>query len=76
MILPRETSIADAHDIGLQLQHKIEDMDNVERCFVHIDYTARSYNEHDETSWPDSFYTELHGAPRQRVADRPSDAVV
>lgn len=37
------------------LQHKIEDLDRVERAFVHIDYQERPYDEHDENSWPNEW---------------------
>lgn len=38
--------VAEAHDISLALQMKVEDLDVVERAFVHVDYRARGYDEH------------------------------
>jgi hypothetical protein len=32
--------------VGMELQYEIEAMEEVERCFVHIDYAARPYDEH------------------------------
>lgn len=39
-------SVQHSHDIGLELQHKIEAMEMVERAFVHIDYQNRDTPEH------------------------------
>jgi len=41
IVLPADMTVAESHDIGLALQHKIEELDDVERCFVHIDYLPR-----------------------------------
>ena len=38
IVLPEEMSLKEAHDIGEQLQHKIENLPEVERCYVHLDY--------------------------------------
>nr|CCA18901.1 Cation Diffusion Facilitator (CDF) Family putative [Albugo laibachii Nc14] len=46
VILPEKMSVREAHDISLDLQRKIEEFDNVERAFVHVDYLARGYDEH------------------------------
>ena len=35
-------SVKASHDIAIDLQHKVEAMDEVERCFVHVDYRSRS----------------------------------
>ena len=35
-----------SHDIALALQHKIEELDDIERAFVHVDYQARDGLEH------------------------------
>ena len=35
-----------SHDIGMDLQYEIEGLEEVERCFVHIDYEKRDYDEH------------------------------
>ena len=41
IVLPAEMTVAESHDIGLELQHKIEQLEDVERCFIHIDYQSR-----------------------------------
>ncbi|CAH0489551.1 unnamed protein product [Peronospora farinosa] len=46
VILPEDMCVKDAHDISLSLQDKIEELDNVERAFVHVDYLERNYDEH------------------------------
>lgn len=38
IVLPRHMSLDEAHDIGESLQLNIENMDGVERAFVHLDY--------------------------------------
>lgn len=46
IVLPKDTLLMDSHDIGMELQYEIEGRDEVERCFVHIDYEQRPYDEH------------------------------
>ncbi len=46
VVLPWDMSVKEAHDIALSLQQKVEQQSFVERCFVHVDYTTRTYNEH------------------------------
>lgn len=46
VVLPEDMTVREAHDIGLSLQRKIEQLDSVERAFVHIDYLQRDYDEH------------------------------
>jgi cation diffusion facilitator family transporter len=38
IVLPVDMSLKEAHDIGEQLQLKIEKLPDVERCYVHLDY--------------------------------------
>lgn len=38
IVLPEDMSLKEAHDIGEDLQKKIERLDEVERCYVHLDY--------------------------------------
>jgi hypothetical protein len=38
--------VAESHDIALALQHKIEELDDVERAFVHVDHLLRDGLEH------------------------------
>lgn len=44
--LPGTMTVVDAHDISLDLQKKIERLENVERAFVHVDYQTRDEDEH------------------------------
>lgn len=46
IVLPKDTLLMESHDIGMELQYEIEGRDEVERCFVHIDYEQRPYDEH------------------------------
>ncbi|KAE8882336.1 hypothetical protein PF005_g14855 [Phytophthora fragariae] len=46
VVVPAEMSVKAAHDIALQLQFKVENLDEVERAFVHVDYQSRDYDEH------------------------------
>ncbi|BDA45866.1 Metal tolerance protein 9 [Coccomyxa sp. Obi] len=41
VILPADMTVAESHDIALELQQKIEAMEDVERAFVHVDYKSR-----------------------------------
>ena len=52
VVLPPTMTLQVTHDIGMELQHKIEAFEEVERAFVHIDYIERDYDEHNEESWP------------------------
>mmetsp|Transcript_113186 Transcript_113186/g.195582 ORF Transcript_113186/g.195582 Transcript_113186/m.195582 type:complete len:150 (+) Transcript_113186:2-451(+) len=47
LVMPRETPLEKSHDVGILLQHKVENLDDCERCFVHIDYQHREVNDHD-----------------------------
>jgi len=46
VVLPKDTILLESHDLGMELQYEIESMEEVERCFVHIDYETRPYDEH------------------------------
>ena len=46
IVLPGDMTVAESHDIALALQHKIEELDDVERAFVHVDYQQRDAPEH------------------------------
>ncbi|TMW60172.1 hypothetical protein Poli38472_000214 [Pythium oligandrum] len=46
VILPASMCVREAHDISLALQHKVEELETVERAFVHVDYLSRDYDEH------------------------------
>lgn len=37
-MLPKDMPLKDAHNIGEALQVKAERLEDVERCFVHLDY--------------------------------------
>ena len=38
IVMAEGTPLRESHDCGFLLQHKIEALASVERCFVHIDY--------------------------------------
>ncbi|GAB9464051.1 hypothetical protein Gpo141_00001492 [Globisporangium polare] len=46
VVVPADMTVKMAHDIALQLQFKVENLEDVERAFVHVDYKARDYDEH------------------------------
>ncbi|KAI8911893.1 cation efflux family-domain-containing protein [Gorgonomyces haynaldii] len=46
IVLPPDMTLQEAHDIGESLQMKVEDMPNVDRCFVHLDHESDHKPEH------------------------------
>ncbi|CAO3616160.1 unnamed protein product [Mucor hiemalis] len=46
IVLPPDCPLQEAHDIGEALQNALELLENVERAFVHLDYTAEHDIEH------------------------------
>ncbi|KAF9095689.1 hypothetical protein BGX23_000100 [Mortierella sp. AD031] len=46
IVLPPDTPLSQAHDLGESLQGALERLDNVERAFVHIDYNVIHAIEH------------------------------
>jgi cation diffusion facilitator family transporter len=46
IVMDAATLLFESHDLGMDLQYEIEGREEVERCFVHIDYQARPYDEH------------------------------
>ena len=46
IVLPEEMPLRQAHDIGESLEIKIEDFEDVERAFVHLDYDWEHKPEH------------------------------
>eukprot|EP00930_Biecheleria_cincta_P058213 TRINITY_DN4406_c0_g1_i1.p1 TRINITY_DN4406_c0_g1~~TRINITY_DN4406_c0_g1_i1.p1 ORF type:complete len:444 (+),score=91.48 TRINITY_DN4406_c0_g1_i1:156-1334(+) len=60
VVMPEATTLRDSHDCGITLQHKIEMLEECERCFVHIDYQMREHDDHD----PDvPIERKIYGAP-------------
>ena len=47
VILPANMPVRESHRISLALQQAVERMDNVARAFVHVDWKARTIDEHD-----------------------------
>jgi len=47
LVMAEDTALRESHDCGIHLQHKIEALEQVERCFVHIDYQHRDVDDHD-----------------------------
>jgi cation diffusion facilitator family transporter len=48
IVMPRDTPLVESHDIAEALQRKIEALDCVERCFVHVDYEWKDHTKDDE----------------------------
>jgi divalent metal cation (Fe/Co/Zn/Cd) transporter len=46
VVMPARTPLRVSHDLALQLQHRIEALDDCERAFVHCDYERRDGLEH------------------------------
>ncbi|KAG0179928.1 hypothetical protein DFQ28_001994 [Apophysomyces sp. BC1034] len=46
IVLPPDCPLQEAHDVGEALQDALEMMENVERAFVHLDYSAEHEIEH------------------------------
>uniref|UniRef100_A0A7S3H1E4 Cation efflux protein cytoplasmic domain-containing protein n=2 Tax=Spumella elongata TaxID=89044 RepID=A0A7S3H1E4_9STRA len=46
IVLPGDMTVRESHDIALELQHKIEGLEEVERAFVHVDHEKRDGLEH------------------------------
>lgn len=46
IVMDASTLLFESHDLGMDLQYEIEGREEVERCFVHIDYQSRPYDEH------------------------------
>jgi cation diffusion facilitator family transporter len=46
IVMNATTLLFESHDLGMDLQYEIEGREEVERCFVHIDYQTRPYDEH------------------------------
>jgi len=46
VVMPQQTTLRVAHDVALALQQKIELLEEVERCHVHVDYDFRTEPEH------------------------------
>ena len=64
MVMPRETLLFESHDLGMELQYEIEGREEVERCFVHIDYESRPYDEHVVSKVPELRERYRPGKPR------------
>ncbi|XP_017980583.1 PREDICTED: metal tolerance protein 10 [Theobroma cacao] len=46
IVLPKDTPLGQAHDIGQTLKDKLEQLPQVERAFVHVDFDAIHPQEH------------------------------
>lgn len=46
IVLPGDMTVMESHDLALELQHKIEFFEDVERAFVHVDHQKRDGLEH------------------------------
>ena len=50
--MEKDTRLQVSHDICMDLQWKIEALEDVERAFVHVDYEERNYGTHNPTQRP------------------------
>jgi len=62
VVMPESTTLRESHDAGIALQHKVEMLEEVERCFVHIDYQLRQCDDHDPNV---PIEEKLYGAARR-----------
>jgi cation diffusion facilitator family transporter len=46
IILPADMTVKESHSIAISLQHKIEELEEVERAFVHVDHESRDVPMH------------------------------
>lgn len=46
VVMHEDTPLRVSHDLALQLQHRIEALEDCERAFVHVDYARRAGLEH------------------------------
>lgn len=72
IVMPEHTSLRESHDAGILLQHKIEEMEEVERCFVHIDYQFRMHDDHDPEV---PIEEKLYGGPARHSPRAPATQV-
>lgn len=49
VVMDDTTTLKVAHDVALALQQKVEELGEVERCHVHVDYDFRTEREHKAT---------------------------
>ncbi|XP_044467682.1 metal tolerance protein 10-like isoform X2 [Mangifera indica] len=52
IVLPGEMSLNEAHNIGETLQEKLEQLPEVERAFVHVDFNTTHQHEHKQKKKP------------------------
>lgn len=52
IVLPGDMSLSAAHDIGETLQEKLEQLPDVERAFVHVDFDRDHAPEHKKPKLP------------------------
>lgn len=61
VVMAETTPLRESHDAGISLQHEIEKLEEVERCFVHIDYQFREQDDHDPNV---PIEAKLYGGPQ------------
>jgi divalent metal cation (Fe/Co/Zn/Cd) transporter len=64
IVLPADMTVRESHDIALELQHKVEGLEEVERCFVHVDHLTRDGLEHKIERQLVEAAKEIKGEPR------------
>eukprot|EP00966_Prymnesium_polylepis_P073247 1700785-Prymnesium_polylepis.2 len=76
VVMDEHTPLRESHDAGLMLQHKIEALPAVERCFVHVDYEYREDDDHSrETPVARKIHTRAeHSTPPSAIGATPLTA--
>ena len=72
VVMERDTLLYESHDLGMDLQYEIEGREEVERCFVHIDYESRDYDEHVVSKVPELRDLLLKNRSRKSLASHVS----
>lgn len=66
VVLPATMTLRESHDIAVELQHKIEALEECERAFVHVDYQFRDQPEHKTERLLEAKATPAPSAPLAR----------
>ena len=72
IVMDPMTPLHASHDVGIALQHRIEQEEEVERCFVHVDYLCRDVDDHDPLTPLGYKTSEWARLPREEGAKRRS----
>ena len=73
IVMDASTPLRESHDVGIMLQHKIERLEQCDRCFVHVDYQTRDVDDHDPTT-PLAWKTQEAAAAKAKAMNAPAAA--